>query len=58
MVALGEDWKSVEVPVVGGEVKSPSSEAKEIEESIEQPSGGNSNVIYIYIFQSSLLYQI
>lgn len=45
MVAEGEDWKSVEVPTAGENVAPPLSQVKEIEESAEQPSGGNSNII-------------
>lgn len=49
MVAEGEDWKSVEVPAASENVAPPSSQMKEIVESAEQPSGGNSN-IYIFIY--------
>jgi len=48
MVAEGEDWKSVEVPVASGSVVPPaSSKTKQTEES-EQPSGGNSNIKNIH----------
>jgi hypothetical protein len=49
MVAEGEDWKSVEVPAAGDTV--PASNVKEETKESEQPTGGNSNDIYIYKFQ-------
>lgn len=49
MVAEGEDWKSVEVPATSGSTVPASSTAEETEES-KQPTGGNSNVIDLYIY--------
>lgn len=48
MVAEGEDWKSVEIPADGGSVTPASNVGEEADES-EQPSGGNSTVLYLYL---------
>lgn len=49
MVAEGEDWKSVEIPAAGDAV--PASNVKEEIKESEQPTGGNSNDIYIFIYK-------